>query len=313
MPTLTVAFCTYNRADRLPALVGALRKQACPIAFEILAVNNNSKDTTLQVLAQLAQLPGAPLRYVTETEQGIVPARNRALHECMQRDYFVFLDDDEMPLPGFLGTAYHALHDEKARCVGGRIQVDFSPHGRPSWLGDDLLGFLAAVDYGTQAFWIKDSSTPVWTANVGYDMRVFRDNPHLRFDLKYNRAGTVMGGGEDVVMFKRLLEMAIPMRYRPDMQVAHFVEPWRLQWRYFIRLHYSAGLRKGRLELPNYPRAYRNIPPFMVVQALRQTFKALARYVLRRPDALRQAMNASHAYGLIAGLYRRWHESRQSS
>lgn len=46
MPKLIVAFCTYNRASRLPALVNALRQQACPLPFEILAANNNSLDNT---------------------------------------------------------------------------------------------------------------------------------------------------------------------------------------------------------------------------------------------------------------------------
>lgn len=45
MPKLIVAFCTYNRAPRLPALVNALRQQACPLPLEILAVNN-SRDYT---------------------------------------------------------------------------------------------------------------------------------------------------------------------------------------------------------------------------------------------------------------------------
>ncbi len=42
---LTFAFCTYNRADRLRTLVAAMRAQACPVPFEILAINNNSRTT----------------------------------------------------------------------------------------------------------------------------------------------------------------------------------------------------------------------------------------------------------------------------
>lgn len=60
-------------------------------------MNNNSKDDTLDELEQLVCEPGANLRYVTETGQGIVPAHNRAIEECINVDYMLFLDDDELP------------------------------------------------------------------------------------------------------------------------------------------------------------------------------------------------------------------------
>ena len=80
---ISFAFCTYNRSDRLEALVAAMRAQQCAEPFEILVINNNSSDDTLAVLERLAAQPGVPLRYVTESTQGIVPARNRGLAEAM--------------------------------------------------------------------------------------------------------------------------------------------------------------------------------------------------------------------------------------
>src|SRR5512139_1349511 len=185
MPTLTVAFCTFKRADRLETLVTALRAQRCPVPFEILAVNNNSPDNTLAVLESLQRERGAALRIVTETAPGIVPARNRALAESLDRDILVFIDDDELPQPGLLEAAHDAIVNESAECAGGRVGMDFSTIKRPAWLGDELLGFLAAVDHGSEAFWIESTATPIWTANVAYDMRLFRDDSTLRFDARY--------------------------------------------------------------------------------------------------------------------------------
>ena len=105
MPKLTFAFCTFNRADRLEKLVAAMRAQTCPIPFEILAINNNSSDSTAEVLAHLAQLPGPPLRWVTEPVQGIVAARNRGIAEALDSDILVYIDDDEIPLPGLPGKS----------------------------------------------------------------------------------------------------------------------------------------------------------------------------------------------------------------
>lgn len=303
MTTLTVAFCTYKRADRLGRLVDALRAQRCPVPFEILAVNNNSPDDTLEVLASLQAQPGAPLRVVTEISPGIVPARNRVLAEAAGSDYLVFIDDDELPHDGLLNAAYDALAHEGADCAGGRVVIDFEPHGRPHWLNDDLLGFLAAVDHGTQPFWIRDENTPIWTSNIAYRMAYMREHA-LRFDARYNRKGTSasdFGGGEDVVMLRRLFGLGARIRYRPDMVVDHGVEPGRLSQRYFLRLHYLAGARKGIHELPDFARHVFGAPAFLYGQAIRQSLKAAAMALSGRPGALRQGMNATHAWGLIAG------------
>jgi glycosyltransferase involved in cell wall biosynthesis len=301
MPTLTVAFCTFKRADRLEKLIAALRAQSCPVPFEILAVNNNSPDNTLGVLAHLQCQPGAPLRVVTEMAPGIVPARNRALAESLDRDILVFVDDDELPQPGLLNAAYDTIVNEGAECAGGRVEMDFSTIGRPTWLANELLGFLAAVDHGPDAFWIRDATTPIWTANIAYDMRLFRNDPTLRFDARYNREGADIGGGEDAIMLRALLDRGKRIRYRPDMGVLHAVEAWRLTRSYFLKLHYRAGLRQGKYQLPTYPTTFLGLPPFLVTQFIRRSVKAVSMQLRGQPGALRQGMNASHALGALIG------------
>jgi glycosyltransferase involved in cell wall biosynthesis len=305
MAKLTFAFCTYNRADRLDQLLAAMRAQTCPVPFEILAVNNNSQDDTAATLTRLAAEPGPVLRWVTEPVQGIVAARNRAVAESLASDILVFIDDDELPLPGLIAAAADAILNEGAECVGGRVAMDFESVHRPRWLDDSLLGFLAAVDHGPEGFWIENDRTPVWTANVAYDMRLFRDDPALRFDKRYDRVGNVVGGGSDAAMFRTLLERKTRMRYRPDMAVLHAVETWRLTRSYFVKLHYRAGLRTGEHRLPAFGKTLLGVPPFLAMQCIAHTLKTLGMLLLRRPGWVRQAMNASNALGLIIGYRRR--------
>jgi hypothetical protein len=143
----------------------------------------------------------------------------------------------------------------------------------------------------------------VWTSNVGYQTALFRRG--LRFDQRYNREGRAVGGGEDVEVFRKLLEQKARLRYRPDMVVKHQVEDWRLSRSYFLRLHYTSGMKTGRWELPAYPRTFFGVPPFIVAQTLRHAVKALAMLLTGKPGVLRQAMNVSHAVGIVAGLLRR--------
>jgi glycosyltransferase involved in cell wall biosynthesis len=310
MPRLVFAFCTFNRADRLEKLVAAMRAQVCSIPFEILAINNNSTDATVEKLIQLAQMHGPNFRWVTEKEQGIVPARNRAIQESLSSDVLVFIDDDELPLPGLLQAVTHAIFEEGADCVGGPIRIDFAPHERPKWLGRELIGFLGEIDYGPSAFWIESGATPVWSGNVAYRMEVLRTRPDLRFDRRYNREGAGIGGGEDVIMFRAFLSGNHKVRYRPDMAITHFVEPWRLKRGYFLKLHYKAGIRQGQHQLPSYPRAILGVPPFMVSQFIAQCFKFLFLPLKGQSASLRQGMNVANAFGRMLGMHRRWQEAR---
>ncbi|HFB98035.1 MAG TPA: glycosyltransferase, partial [Bryobacterales bacterium] len=306
-PRLIYAVCTWNRAGRLPALLRAMRAQECPVPFEVLVVDNNSTDGTRGVVERIAaEQGGAPVRYVFEPEQGIVPARNRAIEEALrvEAESLVFIDDDELPMPGLLVAAWNAIEDEGADCVGGRVRVQFE-RDRPSWLVDELLGFLAAVDHGTSPFWIEDRGTPIWTANVGYRLALFRTDPTLRFDLRYDRKAKGIGGGEDAAMFWELLERGARIRYRPDMVVSHLVEPWRLRRRYFLRLHAAAGYRYGRFRFEPRGRQMFGVPFWLPVRAAMHGARA-AGLALRGRPALREAMNACHALGIIAGTARRW-------
>jgi glycosyltransferase involved in cell wall biosynthesis len=305
MPLLSFAFCTYNRADRLEGLVAAMRAQACPIPFEILAINNNSTDATTDILTRLERLPGPTLRWVTEPVQGIVAARNRGIAEAMDSDILVFIDDDEIPLPGLLEAAADAILNEGAECAGGRVVTDFSTIRRPSWLEDELLGFLAELDHGQQRLWVRDMNTPLWTGNIAYDMRLFRDDPALRFDMRYNREGAGIGGGEDTMLLRTLLERQARVRYRPEMVVRHAVEPWKLRRSYFLKLHYRAGLRHGRFSLPGYPKALFGVPPFMITQFLTHCGRTLKLALTGKPGLVRQAMNAAHALGSLQGYRNR--------
>ncbi len=303
---LTVAICTYNRADWLCETIKSLRKQECPVPFEILVIDNNSKDHTGEVVAELAKRAGAPVRYVLEPRQGIVFARNRAIEECRSCLYMCFIDDDAIPLPGMLKAAVSALENDGADCVGGPVKVRFRGGVRPSWLGKDLLGFLGEVDHGELPFWITDSNHKFWTCNVVYRSSLFSGD--LRFDFRYNREAQDIGGGEDDIMFDNLLSREIRIRYRPDMAVEHYVESRQYGRSYFLRRHYRSGRSVGYWRHSEYSRTFLGVPPFLCAQAARQWAKALKMLLLGQPQSavLRQAMTGSYALGMIVGRFRRW-------
>ena len=301
---VTVAICSYNSASTLKSLVLELQNQSCSIPVDILVVDNNSTDGTRQLVNDLSVREGVSLRYVFESCKGIPYARNRAIAESLGSDYLAFIDADEMPETGWLAAAVDALSNEKADCVGGEIRVRLPFTPPPTWLTEQLSGFLGKLNHGSAAFWIRDASTPVWSGNIAYKTSIFSTG--LRFDVRYNRSGKGVGGGSDAMMFRQLLAQGFKIRYRPDMIIYHLVEREKLKRSYFIRLHYVAGKKFGEFQMPTYKKSLFGIAPFMIRQLLVQIGKALLMVLRRDADALRQAMNASYAAGTLTGRIRSW-------
>ena len=71
------------------------------IEWEILVVDNNSKDETRKVVEQFSFLDSKRYRYIFEPRQGKSFALNRGVHEA-SGDVLAFTDDDITVEPNWL-------------------------------------------------------------------------------------------------------------------------------------------------------------------------------------------------------------------
>src|SRR3954471_13482790 len=98
---VTVAIPTYNRADFLRQTLAGITAQQFPREhFEVLVIDNNSRDHTRNVVEEFAQSRPAP-RYIHETRQGLDYARNRAIAEA-RGEIIIFGDDDILVQPDWI-------------------------------------------------------------------------------------------------------------------------------------------------------------------------------------------------------------------
>jgi succinoglycan biosynthesis protein ExoM len=298
---ITVAVCCYNAGHYLPDLIEKLTSQDCPIPFEVLIIDNNSTDNTQEQVSKFAANSTIPIRYVQEFEQGIVFARNRAVEESLSSRYLAFIDADEIPKKGWLQSAVKTLSDETIDCVGGKVSINL-PY-RPSWLSDDLLPFYAELNYSNQKFRIIDSSTPIWTANIAYNTRIFQQG--LRFDTRYNRKGKGIGGGEDSIMFRYFLQNHFNLVYEPEMEILHLIPDEKIKRRYFLKLHYLAGIKAGLYEINYDGKKIFGIPGFMFVHLLKKTYQVLYLCLVKPHAYMREAMNLTYQLGMMNGCFKK--------
>lgn len=300
---LTFAVCTFNRAFRLPLLLDKMSSQKCTEKFEILIINNNSTDNTEKVVLDKMRATAYPqIRLVNEYSQGIVFARNRAIEESVKSKYLVFIDDDELPHPGYLQAVVDSFCNNDVSVVGGRIYVNFENNTRPKWLNDDLLKWLANVDYGNEPFLVKDKSTPLWTSNIAYNTKIFHQG--LRFDKNYNRQGYAVGGGEDEIMFNNFIELKIPIMYQPLMITDHFVEPWRLTKSYFCRLFFTSGLKKGMFASECSSPCLLGVPRYIFRQLISSILKTAMSLIIFEKSWFDRALKVYYFSGEIWGFYK---------
>ena len=123
----SVVVPTRDRAARLHRLLDRLERQTLPrAAFEIVVVDDGSRDETADVLAAEAARAAGPLRVVREpVARGPAAARN-AGWRAAAAEVIAFTDDDCRPEPGWLEAGLAAIACG-AGLVMGRTISDASP------------------------------------------------------------------------------------------------------------------------------------------------------------------------------------------
>lgn len=105
-PSVSVIIPAYNAAAFVGRTLASLRAQTFT-DFEVIVVDDGSKDDTAEVVARCA-LDDVRVRLIRQPNGGVSAARNRALSEARGR-YIANLDSDDMWRPQFLERTVAAL------------------------------------------------------------------------------------------------------------------------------------------------------------------------------------------------------------
>ena len=241
MPRLTVVVATYNRSQSLIRCLRSFRTQSSPrTEWEVVVVNNNSKDDTEQRFAQFAEEnPNLPIRMVLEERQGLSHARNCGM-AAAESPYIAIIDDDETVNRDFV-RGYIEFFDAHPKVVaaGGRIVPSYE-QGRPSWISPYTERPIAnPLDLGEEVRPFGRGRCP-----GGGNMAVRREaiERYGAFDPSLGRTGKRLIGGEETDFFNRLSRSGEPFYYVPTSIIYHHISPDKLTHDYFTRLSYAIGV-----------------------------------------------------------------------
>ena len=247
-PFLSVVVCSYNREQYIADAIESLLYQTLsPELFEILIIDNNSKDRTGEIALDYVERFGKShqIRYIKESNQGLCFARNRGIVEAKGK-FIVYMDDDGIADPDFLEVQYNFLveHDYVVG-LGGKI-IPRYVHGKPKWIDGILEGLVSKVDHGDKVFRYTGKKYPVG-CNMTYRKDILVQVG--MFDTAVGQVGDNVVRGDETELYNRIKKLNRPVYYLPKSRVEHVIEKNRLTRAHIKKM--SEGVGIGRRILYN--------------------------------------------------------------
>src|SRR3989338_3802286 len=146
---ISVVICTYNRCGSLKVTLDSILNQDINTDFdyEVIVVNNNSKDKTKEVIESYMSKFGNKLKNCFEVNQGRSFAQNRGIAES-GGEIIAFTDDDVIVDRNWICTIANIFKNNRTvECVTGKVLPIWKSE-KPKWYSDKIKSVIVHVDHG---------------------------------------------------------------------------------------------------------------------------------------------------------------------
>lgn len=239
MIQISAIICTHNRAEYLSKAVDSLGNQTLnQQLYEILVVDNASTDNTKAYVSKERGVT-LNLRYIYEPIPGLNHARNAGWRNA-RGDFVAYLDDDAIASPTWLETIVNVFNTviPTPGCVGGRVDpVWGSPP--PSWLSDQLIGYLAVVNWSAKPI-VLDETRYIAGVNMAFPKHLLAQVGG--FQTGIDRVGAKLLSNGDILVERLIRAKGYDCFYHPEIAVQHYVPASRLTKKWFLTRGYWQGV-----------------------------------------------------------------------
>ncbi len=238
MARTAIAICTYLRNDGLSRLLAAIERLRMPESEDqrvvVIVVDNSPDGTARDCVYEHAASSRFEIIYLGETEKGLANVRNAALATARASGakYLAFVDDDEVPEPGWLIALRAAIERKGSVAAAGPTYPVFAQSpGR--WLPLARYDYAPTVKNG----YALDGSS----ANLMLDVDQLAD-AGIEFDARFNETG-----GEDTCLLKEVMRHGHKIAWAGDAVVWDEIPLQRMTVRWLMRRWYRTGQTEARL------------------------------------------------------------------
>lgn len=261
---LSVVICSFNRAEILRECLDSILKAQEPEPFEILVIDNNSTDSTKEVV-----LSYPDVNYILEESIGLSHARNRGIKEAKGK-WILFLDDDCKVRETFFYHVFKTIETNKYLLFTG-IYKAWYVHQPPKW-----------IPYETGNYVIKNNLkgiNDIGNNHVCGNVMCFHKETLQRttsFPLNLGMNGTQIGYGEESYVEDVYRMNNIPIGINTNIVIYHQVLPHKYKLSWQLRQNYAKGVAAK-----NRPRIKHTIGEYFT-STLLISMKEFARFFLHR-------------------------------
>jgi glycosyltransferase involved in cell wall biosynthesis len=240
----SIIVCCYNSSERLEPTLLALSNLFRPIngRIELIVVDNNSDDATVQLSLAVWERVGAPypLRVISEPRQGLTHARLAGIREARFQT-IILCDDDNWLNEDYIATACSLLrvHEDVAIIGGVSTPVFTSGFRVPCWF-ERYQGSYAVG--GTAVPTRMAITSSCWGAGMVIRRSAFTALLDSGYEfLTSDRSGAKLSSGGDSEICSALKWMGWKICRDDRLTFQHFIPPSRLEVSYLVKMHRGFG------------------------------------------------------------------------
>lgn len=236
---LSLAVTTFNRAHCIERALASIAALELPANFqaEVLVVDNNSTDSTAELLAKVqAGWQGLPLRLLAERRQGLSHARNCAL-AAARGEWIAYMDDDQTIAADYLVEFARTRARTRADVIGGRVLYQFDAP-LPDWL-PPLIRTVGQIDLGDAVLSLQTPPQFLKGGNIA-----FRRDKLAQvggFDPRLGRIGASLLAGEEDDVQLRMVRQGSSIQYWPGLVQYNELPPGKRKKSYWRRHAFGWG------------------------------------------------------------------------
>lgn len=247
MKGISIIICAYNSGEKLRPTLKYLAKQKriFGIEFELIIVDNNCNDNSLEIAREEWKNQGNPyiLKIIKEPRAGLTYARMAGIKAAVN-EYIILCDDDNW-LDEFYALKVHSHFETlpELAIVGG-VGEAVSEDQLPAWF-HIVEGFGYAVGSEGRKTGFVDS---VYGAGMSVRKSIFESVINVdNFTLTDRKEKSLASGGDTEICL--LIRQAGYHIYLDEtMRFRHFLNKERLTWAYYLKLRSSFGKATALLQ-----------------------------------------------------------------
>lgn len=249
--SITFIIFTYNSSDIIVSTLDHLKAAIdyTPVDNEVILVDNNSTDKTLDIVDQFARDFNFPIRLIKNPRQGLSFSRIEGVRVAT-KDYVTFIDDDNFIFENWIEVLAKIISEHNPDVIGcqtiGIADVPF-----PNWWEKYKGNYACGKRFEFDGF-LTNPLNKIWGAGLTARLKYLKPALLNMELLCTGRIGNKQMTGEDVEMNYRMRLLGATFYNSNDLVLKHYMRAKRLTKEHLKRTRVGNAIAAVDIDIYRY-------------------------------------------------------------